>query len=322
MIFYASAPHYFHHLYPIWHQLTPHIPFYISRDDQMHQLAQQFITPGYLYTWPLPRGNYPVIVSSYQDYLSTKSRPVIFVEHGAGQTYKGLDSGSYSGGSGRDRTILFLVPNITVANNNSQVYPFIPNAVVGCAALDYLFPIRNHPSTIHSGHPNVVISFHNDFNYLPEMRSAFDHYSSIIPSLAINDSFHLIGHAHPKATHIPHYYAKHNIPFIAHWPDVIKKADLIIVDNSSILYEAAALDIPTITLNAPWYRRTVHHGLRFWSDIPGPQCNNPSELLDLIHITLTDPHPWPQFRRQIASKVYDPVVGGSKLAADAIREAV
>lgn len=324
MIFYASLPHYFHHLYPIWHQYTPRLPFYVSRE--LVEYAEKYIDPGWLYVWPLPRGSYPVIVSSYQDYLSTKAKPVIFVEHGAGQSYIGLDSGSYSGGSGRDRTILFLVPNQRVAAVNQQVYPSIRNVVVGNPSLDFLWSKRQHPSanqqsSKHSP-PSIVISFHWDCTLLPETRSAFEYYRDTVSSIAISSQFRLIGHAHPKATFLPHYYSKYNIPYVSSWPDAVHDCDMLIVDNSSILYEAAALDIPTITLNAPWYRRTIHHGLRFWDMVPGPQCNNPAKLLDLIHITLKDLDPWPAIRRQIASKVYDPIIGGSKLAVEAIHEVV
>ncbi len=39
-----------------------------------------------------------------------------------------------------------------------------------------------------------------------------------------------------------------------------------------------------ITLNAPWYRRDVEHGLRFWDNPPGRMVDGPDQLLDMIDV--------------------------------------
>jgi hypothetical protein len=62
--------------------------------------------------------------------------------------------------------------------------------------------------------------------------------------------------------------------------DVRKFANLLICDNSSLMYEMSYLGRNVVALNAPWYRRDVEHGLRFWQ-WRGIQVDTPEELLAL-----------------------------------------
>ena len=55
------------------------------------------------------------------------------------------------------------------------------------------------------------------------------------------------------------------------------------------MFEAASVGIPVVAMNAPAYRRDVHHGLRFWDAVPGPQVDDTDQLLATIHGVLDDP---------------------------------
>lgn len=307
MLYYASQSHYFDHLYPIW-QATPHIPFYVDRNILPY--VQSLLPPESTYLWPLPKDRQVCIVSSYQDYLSTRNRPCIFVEHGAGQRYEKVESGSYSGGPGRDRCIAFLAPSESVAHANQQRYPATPNHIIGSPAVSYLSGRRNHPvwgrgqyKSLES-QSTVAITFHWECDICPETRSAYEHYKSILTTLQSSQEFTLIGHHHPKYTTLPTEYHRRGIQVESHWSRLAPYIDLLIADNSSVIYEAAALDIPVIILNAPWYRRHVHHGLRFWDTLPGPLVDHPDELLAYISKTLANPSQDAALRQSVTQKVY------------------
>lgn len=102
---------------------------------------------------------------------------------------------------------------------------------------------------------------------------------------------------------------------------ILEQADVLAVDNSSVLYEFAATDRPVVAINAKSYRRDVHHGLRFWDHIPGVQCDSPADLPGAILTALDDAPEW-QATRRAAMDVVFPIRDGraSERAASALLE--
>jgi hypothetical protein len=292
--FVASEPHYVDHLLPIW--------------DALPKKAR-----GWFHTSKGDVGGLAV-VASWGD-LKVQTGPCVYVEHGVGLSY-GNRHASYAGGDGRENVVLFLCPNNLSAVRNRKAWPQARVEVVGCPKLDRYLTVAK-PS---NREPVVAVSFHWDCKVTPETRSALRHYQQVLPALA--KEFTVLGAGHPRAwPHLERLWRRLGVEPVSSFSEVVRRADCFVVDNSSTLYEFAALDRPVVALNAPWYRRNVYHGLRFWDHVPGVQVDVRTELVSKVRRALEDPPEWQELRRQAVEVAY-PVRGRSaELAATAILQA-
>lgn len=125
------------------------------------------------------------------------------------------------------------------------------------------------------------------------------------------------------------FWPRLKVPFLLSFDEVLEQADLYVTDNSSTLMEFASTSRPVLVLNAPWYRRDVHHGLRFWDAIPGMQVDEPGDLLEGIKLALDDSPELQAARRYAVQYVYSDVDGnllndghGTKVAVRAIMDLI
>jgi hypothetical protein len=282
--FFASEPQYLEHITPIWEALPPERRAWFSvvgtatrwRAEQLGvdvQLERQNKIRRH--------GDEPCVVAGFYDLRKIGKRPAIFVEHGAGQTYPIGASGhpNYSGGSKRTQVKLFLCPNQLVAERNRAAYPHIPSVVVGCPKLARLVDIvraRERPLDRMS----VAFSFHFNAPVAPETEWAFPHWKDAIARLVAFSDWNVLGHGHPRAMpHLRGFWRSLGVPVLESFDQVAGQADLYACDNSSTIFEAAALGIPTLMLNAPHYRRNVDQGLRFWEAARFlPMVDEPEDL--------------------------------------------
>lgn len=250
----------------------------------------------------------PVVVASHEDYRSSRPAPIVMVNHGCGQTYHAIDSElgyrhpSYSGGTDRDRIVLNLCPSERDAALNRKWWPDAKSVACGPWRLDPFF----RGDRGQADEELIVFSFHADVAIAPETRWAFGHYRDAIKSIAKSGKFNLAGHGHPRVQHqLAPFWRECGIPFIRDLDEVLDRASLYVIDNSSSAMEAAALDIPVLTLNAPGYRRHVEHGLRFWSAIPGLAIDNPEDLQRGITLALENSEVLATKRWKAVAEVYD-----------------
>jgi hypothetical protein len=321
--FRARERHFVDHLAPLWHALGDVRGRFWIEEGRGLTLAYAR-NAGILDAEPAPKDlpvTATVAVASWGDLKRTHG-PAVLLNHGSGQTYVNVrDSGeaSYSGGPGRDRVILFLEPNEYAAGASRATYPQARTEVVGCPKLDELamVPRPENPA------PIVAFSWHFDCGQIaPEATLAFAHFKKAIPT--VSRRFRTLGHAHPKLqSSLDAFYEHNGIEVVRDFVDVVARADVYVCDNSSTLFEFAALDRPVVVLDAPWYRTNVEHGLRFWSHADvGVRIDNPRRLLWAVRQAIEDAPDVAARRRELAADVFPHVGTATERAAAAIREVI
>lgn len=313
---YASERHYLDHLLPVWQALRPDERGTLYVTPAVAHSRAALLPDGHAVGMPTRRGH-PVLVASFWDSRRVAPRPTILMEHGIGQTYT-RPHGAFAGGPQRGNVALFLCPTQRAADLNRARYPRTPSVVVGIPRLDDQWP-RRMPER-----PTVAVAFHWDSDFVPETRSALPHYRAALPGLAADSRWTLLGHGHPRAEKV----MRRTWEWVGaeYEPDfgrVLDRSDILVCDNSSIIYEWAATDRPVVVLDAPWYRRNVEHGLRFWSHADvGLRVSGPGELADAVGESIADPAR--ERRRAVVADLFGDLLDGcaARRAADAIRETV
>lgn len=331
---YASQPNYWRHLEPVAHELR-------ARGHDVRSTASRHARP-----WG-PRatrwGGSVLLVASALDATQPGAREhsaVVYLEHGAGQSYVDAPFG-YAGGERLDHVRLFLAPSEHVAATWRARYPQARAEAVGCAALDRHV---SHPSGRTelgeraaaaqtprgaSGPPLVAVAQHWRCGNVPETMPAVPRFTAVIA--AQTERAELLAHAHPRvARRAGEAWARAGVRFEPD-PDAvlvtlrdaiaIGSGAVLVADNTSMLYEAAALGLPVLALNLPTYRRDVEHGLRFWSHVPGLQCDEPTEFRERLEVAIADPLEAQELRARAAAYAYCAADGrAAARAADAIEE--
>lgn len=268
-------PKYRAHLDPVWAALPPELKgSYLNLEERPdRQTARKHADR-----------ERTALVASYKDMRAARRRQydrIALLEHGIGQSY-GDDTPSLPGGKDRDPVGLFLSPNVTAAARDAARYPRARVKVVGSAILDTL------PRRVGPAGRVVAVTWHWHYPRIPEMGSAWEHFKSALSELAAE--YQVIGHAHPQAVGmVVDQYKRLGIEFEPSYRRVLERADVLVADTTSALYEFASTGRPVVVLNSPAYRRDVEFGLRFWdaADV-GIQCDEPADLVSCVDEALAD----------------------------------
>ena len=301
----SSRPNYWRHIRPVFEALPVEMRGEIL--DGAHPRQQR-----------LDRDDV-FLIGGFTDLVAAGGRRAIYIEHGAGQTYvdaRRHHRAHYAGGEHPDNVIGYICPNEIVAESWGR-----PAIAVGCPALKSV-------GSRTGGW--VVITFHFDAPFVsPEARSARPHYLDDLHHIVTwvrmaNWSNKVLGHAHPRDHRAERIWKLLDVPFEPDPDEALRKASLVIADNTSFAYEAAALGIANVALNAPWYRRDVEHGLRFWEHPPGLMVDDAWDLMK------HDLHDWidsgenRKIRRRAVKRAYGEIAfaGGAERAAKFIVDLV
>jgi hypothetical protein len=331
---YASAPWYVDHMAPVWRALGPEAGRFHVRTSRT--LAAATAAGLERVTSDPPAGSAPLFTVAIGDHFHARRlgrRRLALGQHGAGQSYGGAGgpaaaNSSYPGGDGQDDVGLFLVPNDQAARRTLATYPRARVAVVGCPKLD------DQPGLRSDAPPGVVaVSVHWAARLAPEAGSAWPAFRRAI--LETGRRFRAIGHAHPRERNVGPFYRAAGIEVVDSFREVLERASVFVCDNSSALFEFAATGRPVVLLNAPSYRRTVDHGLRFeprpgcplqrgWhfcgASHVGSQVDTSVQLMPAIERAL-ELRPADVAAREAALElVYQPRHGSAALAARALLE--
>jgi hypothetical protein len=268
----ASLPHYKEHVEAIW----KHLPDELRGEPRF---GAGTTSRGWHGTDDI------VMVGGFYDIDRVPANRIIYVEHGAGQSYNGdaraREHPAYHGTPHHpNRVIAYISPRQEVADSWDK-----PAYAAGAPVCD---PYVKGECVQLPDVPVAAITFHWDARRIcPEAGSALEHYVEHLGDLydeLENQGFIVIAHHHPRDVRLAamwrHVRVKNPPIEVVPVADVRKFANLLICDNSSLMYEMSYLGRNVVALNAPWYRRDVEHGLRFWQ-WRGIQVDTPEELLAL-----------------------------------------
>lgn len=299
--------HYIDHMAPVWFALPVEIrgEFAVCNHDMAAHADKLGIEPTEFRSGPAMQKHLKAekrltLVAGHSDtrWLDLTGRPNVILMHGVGFNFDQRKTLAGYPGTKQNRrnTRLMLSTNERIAQIEREPNPHIRAEVVGCPKLDRWHRLPRKPR---SNPPVVVFAFHWECKICPESMNAWAHYKDILPRIA--GEYKVLGHGHPHIIDklAPQYEAM-GIEVVRDLGEVFERADLMCFDATSAGYEFASLDRPVVVMNAPWYRRDVNFGLRFWehADV-GVQVNEPEQMIGAINSALAD---WPdqQAKRRAA----------------------
>jgi hypothetical protein len=275
-----------------------------------------------------------------QSVVAMSTSTGTLIAEGFASHNSGVNHGSYAGGPGHEQADLFLCPNQRIAALEHLRYPHARAVAVGCPKLDAWRRIHRPRYEMSSAAPRraatIAVTFHwqaflkdDQSKMVPEAGWAFDTWKETIAELARTFPGRVLGHGHPKAQRwLRSHWDEMGIEYVARAVDLLARADCLVLDNSSLGFEWAGLDRPTVWLRgADWRPDEVsrHGGPRFGVPLPGPELGtwavgNVGEVVDAVNISMER---FTLARAEVRQRVYGGIPGEwSARAAAAVLDLV
>jgi len=321
--------HYIDHMVPVWFALPESVrgQFAVCSIQLGNRLLDYGIEPTVYRNGPallnaLQREKRLTLVAGHGETagLDTTGRPNAILMHGVGFNFDPEKTLSCYPGTKHNRrnTVLMLLTNERIAQVERDANPHVRVMTVGCPKLDKW---HRQPPKPRADPPTIAFAFHWRCRVAPEAGTAWSHYQDTLPEVA--KQFHVLGHGHPHIIdRLTPQYQSMGIEVVRDLDEVFERADLLCFDATSAGYEFASLDRPVVVLNAPWYRRGVNFGLRFWdhADV-GVQVDEPGDLIAGIRAALEDSPNLQENRHAATTYAYEFTDGHcAERAAKAIME--
>lgn len=309
--FYITEPHYADHLIPIEEELN------------RRGVPARIVT----HAEALADEQGPIVVAAYGDLCRVRSRntgrPLVLMEHGAGQTYSGAGRGAYADGEDLAGVSLCLVPGPYAAVQRARNVGHRTRVVkVGLTKLFDLLASRRE-FIRHAKAPGrkrvVAFGWHWDCRVCPETRATWPRWISAVQGLTRADAWSVLGHGHPREWPLlEQEYAARKIRAERCFYKVMEVADVYVVDNSSTAFEALACGVPVLLLDSPGWDAS-NHGLRFGLETRQiDRCGDPRQLRGALEHILSDVQAALERQQPVLRSVYEPRIAGPTIAADEI----
>lgn len=318
--------HYIDHLAPIWHGMPKGSRGdFLCLDDLRAYAEGKEIKP---LSFPGERAMLDhiskvkriTVVAGHMDPMFTDraNRPNVILMHGVGFVVDGDHRHpSYPGTrQNRANTLLMLATNERVAALERKANPQIRVEAVGCPKLDKW--IAHKPSRNLGSPPIVALAWHWDCPTGDETQSLYDLFEPFLWTLT--GRYTVLGHGHPHIIDqlVPRYRSM-GIEAVYDFEEVFERADVLIGDATSAVFEFAALDRPVVPLASKEYRSTDCGGCFHLRTSLGPIIESGPCLVDGVEAALNMPPDEIETRRSTIAQCYANLDGSAtKAAVDAI----
>lgn len=323
--------HYVDHVAPIWKSLPEkYRGNFICLPTMADYAAKKGIIPtvyndGNEMLLAMQKESRLTLVAGHGDpvWLNLTKRPNAITMHGVGFVFDAdRKHVSYPGSNcARDRTVLMLSASERIASLEREGNPNMAVEVVGCPKLDEWHLKKKKRAN--RKNPTIALAWHWRCGVAPETQTAFDYYYPVLSELA--SRYNVIGHGHPHIIdELGKYYHGLGIEVVRQLDEVFERADMMIADATSAMFEFASLDRPVVVAQFPLNKRREDFG-DFYNDRLrlGVVCESPDNLLDAVEIAKNDPKDVKEERRKLIQECYTYMDGGcAERAANALIKAV